>query len=353
MQTRPPFPVVITTNCARFRLGADGKATYDGPWRSPVPPLARAYWMDFAWFGIEHHHIVIGRGMERLWRSHDAYRGTHADDLGRIAIGRAGLAFSYFGGRRAGLYVAQYGGPEHRVARGEWPLAFTGGKLVTQSNRGEVVLRGLHGRRLRVLARRASDLQVDPKSRIVLFRARGRLFAYDGGSVRELASLRKLGLTAKFLTMEPLGRLVALHDQRQLVVLDHDGRVVARTPLPRRPMRADGVSSAVVANAAATAVAFTATSGNTAYGSRGRETVYVLRAGERRARPVLSEALRFKVCERMSDLAWRGRHLLYSDVELHAAVVDVSGRASPVELGPVIARLPGLKRDGRFDIAWA
>ncbi|TMM25446.1 MAG: hypothetical protein E6F97_02945, partial [Actinobacteria bacterium] len=97
MQTRPPFPVVITTNCARFRLGADGKATYDGPWRSPVPPLARAYWMDFAWFGIEHHHIVIGRGMERLWRSHDAYRGTHADDLGRIAIGRAGLAFSYFG----------------------------------------------------------------------------------------------------------------------------------------------------------------------------------------------------------------------------------------------------------------
>jgi hypothetical protein len=79
----------------------------------------------------------------------------------------------------------------------------------------------------------------------------------------------------------------------------------------------------------------------------------VLRAGEHLARPVLSESLDFKVCERMADLSWRGRYLLYSDTELRAAVVDVSGRAAPVELGPQIARLPGLKRDGRFDVAWA
>jgi hypothetical protein len=162
-----------------------------------------------------------------------------------------------------------------------------------------------------------------------------------------------LGLTTKFPVVEPLGGLIALHDQRHLVVLDLDGRVVARTPLPRRKTRADGVSSAVVANAAATAVAFTATRGNTAYGSRGRETVYVLRAGDRRARPVLSEKLVFKVCERMADLSWRGRYLLYSDAERRAAVMDVSGRSAPRELGPAIAQLPGLEPDGRFDVSWA
>jgi hypothetical protein len=44
---------------------------------------------------------------------------------------------------------------------------------------------------------------------------------------------------------------------------------------------------------------------------------------------------------------------VYSDTELRAAVVEVSSRAPPVELGPVIARLPGLERDGRFEVSWA
>jgi hypothetical protein len=349
LETHPPLPVVVTTNCARFRLGADGKATYEGPWTSPVPQVARGYWMDYTWFGLEHHHIVIGRAMERLWRSQDVFRG----DVGRIALGRGDLAFSYYHGRRPALYVAPFGGREHQVARGEWPVAFTNGVLVTQSSRGTVVLRGLDGRRIRELARHASDVQVDQKSRIVFFRVTGRLFSYDGIRVRELGSLRKLGLTAKFPVVEPLGRLVALRDQQHLVVVDHDGHVVARTPLPRGKTRADGVSSAVVANAAATAVAFTATSGNTAYVSRGSETVYLLRAGEHQARPVLSEKLHFKVCERMADLSWRGRYLLYSDTEQRAAVVDASGRAVPVELGSAIKRLPGLQPDGRFDVSWA
>jgi hypothetical protein len=309
--------------------------------------------MDFSWFGLERHHIVIGRAMDRLWRSHDAYRGAHAGDVGRIALGQTTLAFSYYRGRRPLLYVARYGGPEHTVARGEWPVAFTDGKLVTQSNRSTVVLRGLDGRRLRVLAWRVSDVEAGPRSRGVVFRVKGKLFAFDGDRVRELATLRKLGFTAKSLSIQPLGRLVALRDQRRLVILDRAGRLVAKTPLPHGPKMVDGVSSAVVANASATAVAFTATSGNTAYGSRGSETVYVLRAGEHRARPVLTEKLLFKVCERMADLSWRGRYLLYSDTELRAAVVDVSGHAAPVELTPAIARLPGLKRDGRFEVAWA
>jgi hypothetical protein len=80
--------------------------------------------------------------------------------------------------------------------------------------------------------------------------------------------------------------------------------------------------------------------------------VYVLRAGERRARPIFSENVMFKICERMADLAWRGGSILYSNSEENAAVVDSSGRTAPVELSRLVAKLPGLHPDGRFDVAW-
>lgn len=116
--------------------------------------------------------------------------------------------------------------------------------------------------------------------------------------------------------------------------------------------RPDGVSSPVVANSDGTAIAFTATFGNDAYGSQGRETVYLLAAGEQRARPLLSEELHFKVCERMAWLAWHGQWILFSNSEQRAAVVDSSAKAAPIGLGGVMARLPGVESEGFLDIAW-
>jgi hypothetical protein len=349
-----PDSIVLTTDCGRFRLESDGHVGFAGSYTMPVPPEVRSWSpFDLSWFGVEHDHLVIGRAMQRLWRSHGSYSGTYPGDVEPV-LGQRAFAFEYIKGRRSSLYFVRHGGAERVIGHGETPLVFAEGKLVTQSEHGgALILRGSDGRRLRVIAVHPNAVQVDREGKMVLFRLKGRLFVFDGVCVRDLVSLRRLGLGGAPLTVEPLGRLLAVHDERRLIVLDYDGRLVASTPLPRRPKRADGISSAVVANPAGTAVAFTATSGNTAYGSSGRETVYVLAAGERRARPVFSERLVFKVCERIADLAWRGRWLLYDDTELRAALVDTSGEAPPLELHRVIAGLPGLRSDGRFDVSWS
>jgi hypothetical protein len=351
-----PAPVLVTTGCGRFRLEPNGGVVYEGPGTSPVPPEALSYWMDFTWFGVANDHLLVGRGLSRLWRSHDTYPGTYPGDVGAVALGRTGLALSYVKSRRSSLYLAGYGEAERVIARGETPVTFTGsGDLVTWRARGKaLLLRDGSGHFERRLAVRAMDPQVDRESGMVLFRVRNRLVVFDGLSVRDLVTFRKLGLRG-FPTVEALGSFVAVHDQRRLVVLGYNGRLIASTALPRRTKRADGVSGSVVLNTAGTAVAFPVTRGNTATGSRGRETVYVLAAGERRARPLFSAQLDFKECERIAWLAWRGRWLLYANTEQQGVVIDSFMEMPPIELGNVIAELPGFSTDETriFDIAWA
>src|SRR5919201_4410740 len=128
----------------------------------------------------------------------------------------------------------------------------------------------------------------------------------------------------------------------------------ASTALRRPARRADMVSSALAAGGDADAVAFTVTRGNTAYGSRGSEIVYLLRPGSTAARVVFRERLRFAVCERQAELSWRGPWLLYSTTEGHVALIDTSRPARSVDLSETIARLPGIGGDdGRFDAGWA
>jgi len=181
------------------------------------------------------------------------------------------------------------------------------------------------------------------------FRSGRELFAFDGVCVRQLASLPRLGLKG-VPTVEPLGRLVALHDRHRLVVVDYDGRVVASTVLPRSRHRVDGVSSPVAASVDGTAVAFTVTSGNLL-----RETVYLLAAGSHRARALHSEKfVGGGGCGAGAWLAWRGPWLLYANAGQQAAVVDSSGQAPALELGDVIATLPGLQANGEgmFNVDW-
>jgi hypothetical protein len=347
----------VTTRCGRYRLEPGGDVVFEAARRLPVPRVAQGYSpQDLTWYGFVRGHLLIGRGLRQLWRSHDRYSRTYPGSVDAVALGRGGVAFSYYGSFRRSprLYVARFGGREHVVARRETPLTFLeSGKLVTWRERGRaLVLRASSGRFEQLIATNAADLQVDRRSGLLLFQAGDDLRLYDGDAVRELASLRTLGLSRRTTTVELLGRLVAAHDRKRLIVLDYEGLVVASTVLPERTQRADGVSSPVVANADETAVAFTTTLGNTAYGSQGRETVYVLEAGEQQARPLFSEELDFKVCERMAWLAWNGQWLLYSNSEQRAAVVDTSAHAAPVELSDLIARLPGAQSEGFFDIAW-
>jgi hypothetical protein len=347
-----PSPVVVTTPCGRFRLDPSGRVVYKGRRTKPVAAEALTYWMDLTWYGVAHGRLLIGRGLKRLWRSHDTYRGAgRRGDVGAIALGRSRLAFSYFERwpSPARLYLAPYGGAEQLVARGETPLTFldSGEFLSWRRRGGALVLRAGDGHLERLLAPHARLPQVDPVSKIVLFRTGARLYVYDGVRVRELASLHRLGLSQR-LTVDQLGRLVAVHDLRRLVVLDYAGRVVASTQLPHRRRLGDGVSSSAVVNAAGTAVAFTTTSGG-----RSREQIYVLPVGQRRARRIFDLKLGTQQgCGRAASLAWLGSRLLYSDTAQEAAIVDSWGREPPVDLSRVVARLPGF-RVGMFGIGWA
>ena len=341
-----PSVVVVTTDCGRFRLKPDGSVRFAGKWRSPVPPVARGYWPDtLAWYGLAHGHVLIGRGMKQLWRSHGTYTGGRYIDIGAVVLGRRLIAFSYYRGRQSYLLVAHYGGAERLVARGEVPLAFSSGRLVTWRERGKALLLR-RARTARFLAH-AIDPQVDHESRVVVFRSNGELYAFDGERIRALISLRRHGVTGP-PTVEPLGRWVATHDRRRLVVAGYDGRLVASTALPRSRYRADGVTSPVAANADGTAVAFTVTSRNLS-----RETVYLLAGGTHRAQPLLAEKfVGGGGCGAGAWLAWRDRWLLYANAGQQAAVIDSSGQAPAIQLSDVIAQLPA--KDGEsFNIDWA
>jgi hypothetical protein len=347
--------VIVATSCGRFRLKQGKVAAYLGPRTLPVPRVAMGYWDDLTWYGFRHGHLLIGRGHRQLWRSHRRYSATNPVNIGAVVLGARQLAFTYYAGRRPLLYLARYGAGERAVVRGETPLTFLGhDDLVTWRDRSRaLVLRTASGRRERLLVPHAVDVAVERRAGRLVFRAGDRLGVVDAGRVHDLGSLRALGIRG-WPTIEPLGELVAVWDRMRLVVLDHDGGVVASSPLPSRQQPADGVSSSVAPNADGTVFAFTATAGNTADGSSGSETIYLLARGDTRVRPLFSAPLDFAGCGRMAELAWHGRWLLYSATGGRAAIVDSSMTAAPIDLSGVIARLPGARSDGEgyFDVAW-
>jgi hypothetical protein len=348
--------MVVRTHCGRFRLDPDRRIVYVGPYQSPVPRRAFGYFPDtLIWYGFtarRHVHLLVGRGQRQLWRSRGIYEMTDSADVGALVLGRRGVAFSNDEGVMPRLYVARYGHREYPIAGGEVPLTFLrSGELLTRRRRGNaVLLRSGRGRFERVVARSTSYPVVDERRGLAVFRVGTRLLTFDG-SLRAVADLRKFGVPQPHQgETQLLGDLIAVRNQRRLVVLRADGSVFASNRLPPRRERSDGVSSEVVANDAGTAVAFTVTGHRTAK-SLSHETVYVLAAGARRAQPVYSTRTQFGGCGRWVDLAWHGRWLLYSAVGRVAAVIDTE-RGRTIPLTRTLAHLPGTTRNGWSGTAW-
>lgn len=245
--------------------------------------------------------------------------------------------------------MARSGGAERAVARGETPIGWTaGGSLVTWGRAGSLRVRDSDGRLLRTLAGSVYTFVFDPSRHTLFFLANGRLERFDGRGLRSLLRLTAVGLSAP-LTIQPAGAFVALRGRRRLVVIGRDGVVISSTALPHLKLNTDRVSSEVAADTIGN-VAFTATRGNTAYGSKGIETVYLLRRGASDAQPLYGKRIAFAVCERQASLAWRGRWLLYSASEGYAAVVDTSRRRA-VDFSSTISRLPGTDAQN-FQASW-
>jgi len=346
-----PASVAITTSNCSFEIARDGRVRRVSTDPLPVQRSFEWYPSTGVWFRLEHGHLVVGRWRTRVWTSHGRFPVAY--EIGAIALGSSALAVSY-GNRNPTLYIAPLGGRERRIARGEFPLGWIGDGLYTRLDRGaQLLLRGETGDLRKTLARRVYTYTYDQTNGRLYFLAHGTLVRADGGRRRQLASLADLGLSAgRYMQVQPLGRLVALRDTHRLVVLRSDGSLFAATQLPRGRARADGISSSIVAAPDAAVVAFTATRGNTASGSSGNETVYLLRAGADAAIPVHRERIDFAVCERGADLAWHDHWLLYSASEGNLAAVDTTNAHRAVELGAVIRKLPDTSGDeGNLDFS--
>ena len=81
-----PAPVVVTTGCGRFRLEPNGAVVFKGRRTRPVPKGTNYWPDDFTWYRFSRHHLLIGRGLRLLWRSHERYRATYPADVGSVVI---------------------------------------------------------------------------------------------------------------------------------------------------------------------------------------------------------------------------------------------------------------------------
>ena len=347
-----PAPIVVTTDCGRYRFDRQGRVSFRRGFALPVPAGA-SYYIDLTWFRIRlGGHLTIGHGHRTLWRSRARFH-TRYVEIGVVATSRAAVAYSIFHGRNQSLFVACLGQAERLIATGETPLVFTSAGGLISQRRWTLLLRRGPDWHLRRVIDGASDVVVDHATHAVYFVAQGWLERFDGVRITRLATLASLGVGRR-PQIEPLGQLVGLHSRRRLVVLRDDGRVFASTALPPPLRRPDVVSSALAADARGRAVAFTATRGNTADRSRGSEFVYLLTPRVTAARVVFRERLTFAVCERAASLSWRGPWLLYSTSEGRVALVDTRRPARSIDLSAAVARLPGRGGDeGRFDAVWA
>jgi hypothetical protein len=289
--------------------------------------------------------IAVVRNGREVWRSAGRYRlnGVFAK------LGPRAVAFSYERYDRRPptqrLLLAPLGGRERVVARDEWPLGWVrGGRLLTSSFRkgaAGVYLRAADGTALRRVATGLAEIRFDPATRTLFMLSRaGVLSRYDGRRREPLVDLSALGFASR-PTIEVLeGSLIGVVGRARVAVLRRDGSLFASALFrPRGKHFSVAGNSGLVADRSGTAVAFTVTRGNTGYRSVGRESVYALRAGDRRASPVFTHRVRFALCARWTGLSWHGDWLLYATTEGSTWAIDTTRPDRRIDLTAVARRL--------------
>jgi hypothetical protein len=305
--------VTIDTSCGRFVVGGDGVRF--------VAPRQRGPKYD----GLvsKRGRLVLYAGNRVLWRS----RGKSHRPANWVADDGRSLAFQWHGGR---MYVAELGGPERRVGRfNEYPLGWTRTGLLVTAQRNVLRARTRSGQLIRILEERAGSRIFDPESRTLLYVSGGQeIVRTDGHRTQTLASLERLRL-GRWVDVRPLeGGRVALVGNR-LVVLGSDGSFVASD---RRHYNLPAISFHG-------AIAMIST-GPLDDRSRARESVRLLRPGDRSSTLLFANEVGALGCGHWPSLEWRGDDLLYSTTKGDVAVID-PGSGAHLDLSAVIHRLPG------------
>ena len=175
-----PAPIVVTTDCGRYRFDASGRISFRRGFASPVPKGTTGYYMDLTWYRIRPGgHLTIGHRMRTLWHSRARLPERYAD-IGAVVSSPSAIAYTVFHGRRQSLFAARLGRPERLIATGETSLGFTrAGALVSQRRWTLLVRDGREWQPRRRIGG-ASDVVFDHAARAVYFLARGRLERFDG-----------------------------------------------------------------------------------------------------------------------------------------------------------------------------
>jgi hypothetical protein len=260
------------------------------------------------------------------WRSHLKHQyGIGVSDGRRLA----------FASSRGRLYMTDLVRPERVVAVGfEFPLGWTHSGLLITRQRTRASVRTRSGRLLRSF--RTANSVFDRRTRTLVFVSlRDELVRSDGRGLVKLASVKPFGRARSF-EIVPLeeGRVALVG--RRLVVLNSDGSVMASD---RRRGSFSGLSSQG-------AIAMIST-GPLDDRSRARESVRLLRPGDRSSTPLFITEVGALGCGHWPSLYWRSQDLLYSTTEGHVVVID-SRAGDYHDLSRVVARLPGEFLEARW-----
>ncbi len=304
--------------------------------------------------------LAVLRDRREVWRSVGRFRAAGVF----ATLGRGAVAFSYEDYRRGRaserLYVARLGARERAVATEERPLGWTrDGRLLTWRFRHGsfgLYLRSADGSLRARIGARLRELRFQPANRTLLALTRSGMLERYHGRWQRLADLRALGFGRR-VSFEPLADgLVGVLEGTDVAVLRRDGSLFASARFrPRRQPFSVAGQSGLVASTTGTAVAFAVTSRNRRNGGSGREAVYVLRAGDRKARELYSGRLQFAICERWTSLAWHGDWLLYAATEGTTVALNSRTPTRRIDLTKLTSQLAPTDTEGKTDaqLQWA
>lgn len=339
---RLPAPITIEAGYGPgslgYRIGRDGRVHHART--NPQATQTASGSAPGVWWAIRHGHLVVGRG-KAFWQSHG--EGYSLLDVRMVQVDPRAITFS----DGNALYLAPVGGAERLIARGEEPLGFTSGGLYTNQWGRRLLLRSDSGAIVKTIAIRPLQWDYFVVDGSLYFIAHGVLMRARGARVVPLVTLRRLGLSARSVAIQPVGSLLELEDQHRLVVLRPNGALFASTPLRGSVYRAENEVAFVAIAPSPTAVAFILQADQ----SSGAEIVYVLRPGADRAIPVHRQEVKLEGCAHGASLQWHGNWLLYSNTEEDLAAIETTGAHRAIDLGSFVWSLP--VSQGGFTAAWS
>jgi hypothetical protein len=350
-----PAPVVFRTVCGVFELRRDGSVAYarSAPWAPAWAPGAVSHPDPRTWVSHPDRLLAVYRDGRLLWRSH-VTGGTD-----NVAVGHGHVAFTSYrrrmGLRWAGMttWLAPIGGRERMIARNENVIGWTAAGLVT--NRGpDVRLRARDGRFLRSLGKARTALQDGDD--LVMLRTDGVIVRTNGWRSRKIADLRRAGMTRYPWLQRLDGGMWQVEAGNRVLFLRHDGSRFASLALKRGGQRdpAGSIAGNVLPLPDRSAVLFVVSRRKT-WRDPGVYTIYRLDRGHHVPQPLFTARVRRLTCGDWAGLAYRDGHVLFGSNEAGIAIVDLAGRARPIDLSRFTRRLLSQRRNAEDSVfaAWA